>query len=101
MSWKVPFDEDGNQMTYAASWQKCTEVDNYEFSATLRYAGFSRGRSALNITWEDTKTGKLYESGMAMLDEVLFHNQSSMVSGVFTFKKQGTSILLKLIRITL
>lgn len=85
---------------------RVTLVDNYEFETTLRYMGFSRGRSSLNIEWLDLKTNQTYQSGMYMLDDFLkgslshecVINPTSLifqVTGKFTFKKQGTSILLK------
>lgn len=86
--------------------------DNFEFSAKLVYKGFTRGRSALNIIWRDEK-GRKYYSSMTMLDEALKNTPDDQsvylgvdvyrgedaprglcVSGKFTFKKQGTVILL-------
>lgn len=97
---KVPFDKNGNQLSY--NWYQSTEVDNYEFNETLFYDSFERGRSALNIVWKNGE-GKQFRSGMLMLDEILNGsapitdsslNDSLSISGKFTFKKQGTAILL-------
>ena len=110
---EVPFDKEGNQITYARkdSWQVrdglVTFKPNFIFKADLRYEGFSRGRSALNIIWRDQTTGKTYMSGMSLLDSVL-SGKSNIARGFeedddpselylfgdFTFKKQGTSVLL-------
>lgn len=104
MSWKVPFDSKGNHQTWGGYLKEENFKDNYEFMATLEYAGFSRGRSALNIKWKDVDRGITYESGMKLLDDVLantlpFHYANIdeyplRVQGNFTFKKQGTSVLL-------
>lgn len=82
--------------------------DNFEFSGELYYKGFSRGRSALNIIWEDAR-GIKYYSGMSMLDEILTEPQRPVyfgrtefkgliITGKYTFKKQGTSTLLKMVK---
>lgn len=94
---KVPHDKNGNQVTYNYGWGDWTETDPYEFSGTLEYDGFSRGRSALNIIWKDVDTGKTYMSGMALLDAHLMNCGGHTITGKFGFKKQGTSVLLTLI----
>jgi len=100
---QVPFIGD-KQVTWFYEHNKSVKlVDNYTFKSTLRYVGFSRGRSALNIEWLDLSNNKTYHSGMSLLDESLKGNNNPSVSeiaqifqieGEFTFKKQGTSILL-------
>lgn len=104
----VPFDSKGNHQTWAYREDEFHKP-NFEFEATLIYNGFSRGRSSLNISWKDKKTGKTFESGMKLLDETCsgsnfnklsswgFLGQNLMIKGNFTFKKQGTSVLLTLI----
>lgn len=91
----VPHDSAGNHQTWTYDDKNDTEA--YEFKATLKYVDFERGRSALNIVWEDKK-GKKYRSGMKMLDEHLKSGGGNTITGKFGFKKQGTSVLLKLIK---
>lgn len=103
---QISFDSKGNQLSWEGySHEVKNKKDNYMFSATLFYNGFTRGRSALNIQWKD-ENGKTYQSGMSLLDEALsgtlkvksivsFDGQLS-ISSNFTFKKQGTAILLTL-----
>ncbi len=91
--WKV-------QETYSKSYLYDDEknlIDNYEFSAELEYAGFSRGRSSLNIAWADRKNKIIYYSGMSLLDVALKSGRinGNLLKSDFTFKKQGTAILLK------
>lgn len=95
---KVPHDAGGNQITYAYSWQNTELKEPYEFEATLVYNGYSRGRSALNIEWMDINTNKTYQSGMTLLSDALLKYQKSEITGKFSFKKQGTSVLLILIK---
>lgn len=109
---KIPFDYDGNQVTSYTEYQisdncrpslKITLVDNYEFETILKYSGYERGRSALNIVWVD-ENGIEYRSSMKLLDDVMNGNYPFLkvdnrlaIQGKFTFKKQGSSILLKLV----
>ena len=67
---KVPFDKNGNQLTYGESWNLHEEKDNYEFDDVLYYDSYERGRSALNIVWKNNE-GRRFRSGMAMLDDIL------------------------------
>jgi len=100
---QVPITKDGlHQLTWEYG-QTTKLVDNFEFAATLQYNGFSRGRSALNIEWLNVETGCTYQSGMSLLDEALLGNNNVYpdfqqgifnIGGKFTFKKQGTSVLL-------
>lgn len=89
---QIPHDRHGNHQTWTYSDEFST--DDYEFEATLKYTGFERGRSALNIVWEDVKTGTQYRSGMKLLDEHLKDGGTCRIKGTFGFKKQGTSVLL-------
>lgn len=103
---KVYFDKNGNQLTESnpIDWYVGSERDNYEFSASLQYQGWQGSRSGIFVIWSD-QTGKQYKSSMVMLDEVLrlnpenvsaFLGESLIISGTFTFKKQGTAVLLTL-----
>lgn len=99
-SFLVPVDSQGNQKTWASGTNKSdNRVDPWEFEDTLMYIGYTRGRSALNIQWKGLKTKKTYESGMSLLDEALLDGKINKhsISGKFGFKKQGTSVLLKIL----
>ena len=105
---KIPFDKVGDYDPFYKGFaehkvwvseyhkDKCIFKGNTPFQATLKYAGFERGRSALNILWVDEKNEVLYRSGMHLLDASLKGNTivGSCIEGVFCFKRQGTSILL-------
>jgi len=72
-------------------------IENKEFQAELRYSGFSRGRSSLNIQWTDDKNKQIYYSGMSLLDKALKDGRinGDKLKSDFCFKKQGTAILLE------
>ena len=101
---KVYFDKNGNHITQSnpIDWYVGSERDNYEFSATLQYQGWEGSRSGIFVIWSD-ENGKQYRSSMQLLDEVLRLNpynitmwlgNNFIIAGTFTFKKQGTAVLL-------
>ncbi len=92
----VPFDKK-IMLTWYKDPRATKQIEPYEFSATLRYKGFERGRSSLNIEWEDLKSGITYYSAMSMLNDALRGSliQGDCLVGTFGFYKQGTAILLK------
>lgn len=95
----VPLDKDGNQHSWMYNPEEYGK-ESWEFEDTLEYIGFSRGRSALNIQWKSKIHGLTYESGMSLLDEALKEGKidsGKYIHGKFTFKKQGTAVLLKAI----
>lgn len=73
-----------------------TIEDNVPFITTLKYLGYTRGRSALNIKWLDKDTNRICYSGMKFLNDKLVEGivDGSEVTGQFIFHKKGTSILL-------
>jgi len=72
-------------------------IENKQFQAELRYSGFSRGRSSLNIEWTDDRNKIIYYSGMSLLDKALKDGRinGDKLKSDFCFKKQGTAILLE------
>jgi hypothetical protein len=71
-------------------------LKNKCFVASLKYIGYNRGQSRLNIKWLDEESGRIYYSGMSFLDEKLIEGKihGGVLVGSFCFRKQGTSILL-------
>jgi len=104
---KVPFDKNGNHLTTTTNypWIVGKEVDNYEFETNLKYKSWEGSRSGIFVIWEN-ELGKEFRSSMILLDEVLngsekvsaFLGKSLSIVGKFTFKKQGTAILLTLVK---
>lgn len=83
--------------TYNKAYRIDEFRDNIPFKAKLKYYGYTRGRSALNIQWIDQKTNTIYHSSMTLLDIEMKNNtiKDSCIEGIFYFRKQGTSILLE------
>lgn len=100
-SFLVPLDKDGNQHSYLNGYFQEFSKEPWEFEDTLTYTGFSRGRSSLNIQWKGQKTKVTYESGMSLLNEALLEGKvkGNNITGKFTFKKQGTAVILKAIEL--
>ena len=73
------------------------EIDNDIFETTLKYHNYNHGRSTTHIHWLDEKENRIYTSSMSLLHEFIIANKfiNGTITGKFTWKKQGTAILLK------
>jgi hypothetical protein len=103
---KIPFDEDGHQMTYAEGWQKITWVENYVFEDELEFVKHIRGRSAVNFVFKSASTGKELTASVSFVsdlfrgkftDNVFFQKTETgmfHMKGRFTFRKQGSNYFL-------
>ena len=96
----VPFDDEGNQYTYA--WSRTKTVPNYVFTDTLVFIAIHRGTSTDHIKWRSKTTGKFFTSGSAELEKLLSGitectitlTPELTINGAFTFRKSGTSVFL-------
>ena len=95
---EVPFDKDGNMMSYGGY-----SVDhmrpNYTFKSAMFVDSFSRGRSAATITLRDP-AGKTYEMFMRQFMVVI--ENCTIIEGdiperKWTFVKQGSNYSIKLV----
>lgn len=91
--YKIPF-LNGNQMSYPYGpdeWR-----DNYIFEETLKYEGYSRGRSSVTMSFKDSK-GHSYEMFISDFDDVItrkgFFGKSTR--GKWTFVKKGQNYGIK------
>lgn len=100
-SYKIPFDEEGNQLTYDESgWnQKLVTVDNYYFSDTIKIDDWGRGRSAATFYATSQTNGKKYAFFMKEMMRVVESCvlNKGVFSGTFTFRKQGANYSISLI----
>lgn len=73
------------------------ELDNHVFTTTLKYIGWVKNRSSLNIEWLDTNTDYVYYSTMKVLDDALLKGdiKGNLLTGTFSFYQKGQTILLK------
>jgi hypothetical protein len=109
--YQIPFDDDGNLMSYPSrkyvrdehgnqrTWVPNLR-DNYEFEATLTYAGFDNGiRSAHRVIWEDEE-GHTYPMFISRLGEALeIHGMDgNTMTGRWTFMKQGENFSVRAVK---
>ena len=94
---KVPFDEDGNQVAYFEEWLGHVERDNFEFDNVLEYEGFVRGRSAARIVFRKTD-GKTVQVFLKDFEAMVPYMDCGRVSGRFTFCKRGENFGCRLIK---
>ena len=100
---QVPyFIKEDNIINDPALYKDFIFIDNEEYQFKLKYNGYERGRSSLNISWQDTENDKIYYSSMNLLDKVLKDDKlvDGILSGRFCWKKKGTAVLLNLLNYT-
>ena len=97
MSYKIPFDKNGQQpypWEYAEGFRW---VDNHGFDATLTFDGYYRGRSAGGFRFKDN----LYTYYMFMkdIDQLIKGRvlEYGKVTGTWTFIKRGMNYGIKLV----
>jgi hypothetical protein len=99
----VPFGQRGELQHYPSCWYTSpgnptgpTWVKNYEFTATLAFTGFERGRSAAYAYFED-EAGKRYCMFLTNLADVIPRMSAGHISGTWTFCKRGQNFGIRLV----
>jgi hypothetical protein len=92
MTWdgRVPFDKNGNQITYDG-YPAHEQRPNDPFEATLEYVTYFRGRSAFNVRFRNVDTGGEVSFAAASFEELIPHMVNGRVTGKFAFKKRGAN----------
>lgn len=111
--YQIPFDKNGNQQDYPASWyvetgdaqvyvhrdgsegkapkyrQEGPEwKDNFEFEDTLTLVAYGRGRSSVNFTLQRTD-GTTVSMFVSDFYDAAFKMREGKIAGRFTFTKKG------------
>lgn len=73
--------------------------DNHEIEATLRFVGFSRGRSAAYGTMIDESTGSRHCIFLADLEDLIqkISLNEGVASGRWTFTKRGRNYGIRMV----
>lgn len=94
-NYQIPFDKNGNQMSYGDEWFSPTWKDNYEFKDRLEYYGYGRGRSSITMDFKSTTDGKRYSMFISDFDDIVCDLENGIIEGKFTFVKKGRNFGLK------
>lgn len=89
----VPFNQEGNQMSWADSWQVAEWKPNEEFNETLVFDGYGRGRSSAVLYFKGKESGRRYSMFMRDADDAL---GGLAIYGKWTFVKRGGNYGIKL-----
>ena len=99
---KIPFTQEGRPLSYDHGGDYIVRKDNFVFPATLRYKGYSRGRSSALIELQDKDTGIVYDLFMSTFDDLMKMHHYMQLSdgkleftGFWTFCKKGQNYALK------
>lgn len=95
--YEIPFDLDGNQLSYPESWKGVVWRDNVPFDGTLVYAGYSRGRSSALIEFLNYADGKRVSMFMTDFDKAARRMTNGMLSGRFRYVKRGQNYGIQLV----
>ena len=97
-NYKIPFDLKGNLLDYVYKYNLTNVVmeDNYQFKDTLKYSGYSKGRSSAHIHFKSTTNNRGYHMTLKDFDKVINNNMfvDNQVTGDFTFAKRGANYML-------
>lgn len=92
---KVPFDENGHQRTWTASWleakTKRVPLEEAEFADWLEYKGYSRGRSAVQVTMVRSNGLEVHLSLADFMEYVPHLDGGDTPKWQWTFVKRGSS----------
>lgn len=92
--YKIPFDDDGNQLEYAYGAK--VMIDNHEFDDVLTYQTYSRGMSSVTAIFARSNGGRL-SMFMTDFNEVVPHMVKGKIHGRFTFSKRGKNYGVRLL----
>lgn len=97
----IPFDKNGNQLDYAEGrWGISKEISmlqNFEFTDTLKFQRYGRGRSSVNFTFVRQSNNKTVSFFVSDFCDALPKLNGGEITGVFTFTKKGMNYGCKLI----
>lgn len=96
-NWKIKMHESSPHTA-----EDFVEIDPHEhtFKADLKFRGIATGRSAVNFSFEDLKTGESFVMLLREFEDIMkrvtFNN--GHISGIWRFEKCGTSIGICLVK---
>jgi len=101
-NYEIPFDENGNQLSYPATWMNGYQnkdvifKDNFIFEDTLCFVEFQRGRSSAIAKFHRSSTNTYCTVFLSDLAEIIKNMKYGNIQGTFTFCKKGQNYGLKL-----
>ena len=102
-TYKIPFDQQGNQLDYPEHsylrgvMTPCKMEENYEFSDTLTFQDYGRGRSSVTFTMKRANTGKTVTMFVSDFANIINKMNHGHVTGRFTFVKKGQNYGCKMV----
>ena len=87
--YKIPFDDQGNMLSYPESWKPIEWKENTVFFDTLKYDSFGRGRSAVHIYMVSNTDGRKYTMFMKDFDAIVQDLDKGSTYQGWTYQKRG------------
>lgn len=96
INYKIPFDAKGNQLDYDGYGVNDLK-DNFEFSDTLTFRHYGRGRSSITFIMERASNGKTVSMFVSDFADIIDKMSHGSVTGTFTFAKKGQNFGCKMV----
>ena len=102
--YQIPFDENGNQLSYPATWMNgyCNKdyefKDNFEFEDSICFVKFQRGRSSTIAKFHRLNTNTYITAFISDMKDLITNMKYGQIDGRFTFVKKGQNYGFKLIK---
>lgn len=87
--YKIPFDSNGNMLSYPEDWRIAEWRENTVFFDTLRYKDFGRGRSAVHIYMVSSTTGREYTMFMKDFGDIIPELAKGSTYQGWIYQKRG------------
>jgi hypothetical protein len=113
-TWRIPFKADGSVMRYAINDPNSRHAsgpehkwhpdyadqwrDNFEFTASMHFVEFKRGRSAAYAVFQTSKDETYYMFLSDLEKAIPLLDKGFLLKKVFTFSKRGQNYGIKVVR---
>ena len=96
---EVPFDKEGNMSGYDYGFTESWLALDHTFDASMKYIGYTKGRSSVKMLFIDIVTDRQYEMFLNEFDRLIKLGEidDSYLSGKFGFSKKGVNYGLRFI----
>ena len=103
--YKIPFDDEGNQLDYESfrrnpstgAYEPVGSKDNFEFTDTLTFQGYDRGRSSVTFQMKRFSTNTTVSMFISDFSEIVNKMNHGAITGTFTFVKKGQNYGCKMV----
>lgn len=86
---QAPYDGQGNLLNYPETWKGSQMYPIVPFTGTLKLIDYEKGRSAVNMIFQDVNTGKKYPMFLSTFFDITERMTHRVINGTWTVVKRG------------